>query len=48
MSSSIFCDRILVLDGGIVSDFDTHVNLMKKEESLYYKLFTTQAKNYKI
>ena len=48
MSSSIFCDRILVLDGGVVSDFDTHANLMKKEESLYYKLFTTQAKNYKI
>lgn len=46
MSSSIFCDRILVLDGGIVSDFDTHYNLMQKQDSLYYKLFTTQAKNY--
>ena len=46
MSSSIFCDRILVIDGGRISDFDTHTNLMKKKESLYYKLFTTQAKNY--
>lgn len=48
MSSSIFCDRILVLDGGIVSDFDTHQNLMLKKNSLYYKIFTTQAKNYKL
>ena len=48
MSSSIFCDRILVIDGGIVSDFDTHQNLMLKKNSLYYKLFTTQAKNYKL
>ncbi len=46
MSSSVFCDRILVLDGGTVSDFDTHENLMKKTESLYYKLFDSQAKNY--
>ena len=30
MSSSIFCDRILVLDGGSVSDFDTHANLLNK------------------
>lgn len=46
MSSSIFCDKILVIDGGHVSDFDTHQNLMKKTDSLYYKLFTTQAENY--
>ncbi len=48
MSSSIFCDKILVLNNGKVEDFDNHLNLMKKTESLYYKLFTTQAKNYKI
>lgn len=46
MSSSVFCDRILVLDGGSVSDFDTHANLMKKTDSLYYKLFDSQAQNY--
>ena len=46
MSSSIFCDRILVIDGGRISDFDTHKNLMEKKESLYYKLFMTQAQNY--
>lgn len=48
MSSSIFCDKILVLDGGRISDFDSHTNLMKKTNSLYYKLFHTQAENYKV
>lgn len=46
MSSSVFCDRILVIDGGKISDFDTHKNLMKKQDSLYYKLFMSQAVNY--
>jgi len=48
MSSSVFCDKILILDGGSVSDFDTHANLMKKTDSLYYKLFQSQAENYRI
>ena len=48
MSSSIFCDKILVLDNGIITDFDTHKNLMLKKDSLYYKLFMTQSKNYKL
>ncbi len=47
MSSSIFCDRILVLDGGKVSDFDTHENLMKKD-CLYKRLFDLQSHNYEI
>lgn len=46
MSSSVFCDRILVLDGGKISDFDSHENLMKKGDSLYCKLFRAQAENY--
>lgn len=46
MSSSIFCDKILVLDGGVITDYDSHKNLMKNKESLYYKLFTSQSKNY--
>lgn len=46
MSSSVFCDKILVIDGGEVKDFDTHENLMKKEDSLYYKLYNAQAVNY--
>lgn len=48
MSSSVFCDKILVIDGGIVADYDTHENLMQKTESLYYKLFMSQAENYKL
>lgn len=48
MSSSIFCDKILVLDSGKISHFDTHENLMKDKSSLYYKLFTSQAKNYEL
>lgn len=48
MSSSVFCDRILIIDGGTVADFDTHENLMKKKDSLYYKLFQSQAENYKL
>lgn len=48
MSSSVFCDKILIIDGGVVADFDTHENLMKKTESLYYKLFRSQAENYRI
>lgn len=47
MSSSTFCDKVLVIDKGVVSDFDTHESLMKKQDSLYYKLFNEQAKNYK-
>ena len=46
MSSSVFCDKILIIDDGRVSDFDTHKNLMKKTDSLYYKLFSSQAVNY--
>lgn len=46
MSSSIFCDKILIIDGGTVSDYDSHENLMNKKDSLYYKLFMAQADNY--
>ena len=48
MSSSVFCDKILIIDGGTVADYDSHENLMKKTESLYYKLFMSQAENYKL
>lgn len=48
MSSSVFCDKILIIEKGSIVDFDTHKKLMNKKDSLYYKLFTTQAKNYKI
>ncbi|MBN3490023.1 ABC transporter ATP-binding protein [Acholeplasma equirhinis] len=46
MSSSVFCDKVLVINNGEIEDYDKHTNLMKKTNSLYYELFTTQAKNY--
>ena len=46
MSSSIFCDRILVLNNGKTEAFAPHKELMKNQEGLYYKLFMTQADNY--
>jgi ABC-type multidrug transport system fused ATPase/permease subunit len=46
MSSSVFCDKILVLDKGVISDFDTHKKLMENKDSMYYKLFNSQAVNY--
>ena len=45
MSSSMFCDRILLLQNGEVAAFDTHENLMKSE-NLYRELFLTQAAHY--
>jgi ABC-type multidrug transport system fused ATPase/permease subunit len=48
MSSSVFCDKILIIDDGRVADYDSHTNLLEKKESLYYKLFNSQAVNYAI
>lgn len=46
MSSSTFCDKILVLENGSIKDFASHEELMKKTDSLYYELFNSQAVNY--
>ena len=48
MSSSVFCDKILVINKGKIEDFDSHENLMKKTECTYHKLFTSQAVNYSL
>ncbi len=45
MSSSLFCDRILLLQDGKVAAFDSHNNLMKGH-NLYRQLFETQAAHY--
>lgn len=45
MSSSTFCDRILLLQNGEVAAFDSHENLMMSE-NLYRELFLTQAAHY--
>ena len=46
MSSSLFCDRILLLDGGRVVAFDSHAYLMQDDGNLYRQLFETQARHY--
>lgn len=46
MTSSLFCDRVLVIGHGTVEDFDTHANLMQKEGS-YRKLYQAQAQYYR-
>lgn len=48
MSSSVFCDKVLILDSGRVSDFAPHEQLMEKEDSLYYEMFMAQAVNYQV
>lgn len=48
MSSSVFCDRILVINNGRIEAFDTHKKLMENKEGLYYKLFNSQAVNYRV
>ena len=45
MSSSTFCDKILLLQDGKVAAFDSHEKLMAGH-NLYRELFETQAKNY--
>ena len=46
MSSSVFCDRIIVIEGGKLQAIDTHLNLMKNTEGMYYKLFNSQSQYY--
>lgn len=46
MSSSIFCNRIIVLSDGCIVANDSHHKLMKKKSGIYYKLFNAQANYY--
>lgn len=45
MSSSTFCDRILLLQAGKVAAFDSHENLMMGH-SLYRELFEAPARHF--
>lgn len=46
LSSTHFCDRIIVINNGTVFEDGTHQSLMAKESGLYKKMFTTQAAHY--
>ncbi len=46
LSSCIFSDHIMVLDGNKIVEEGTHKELMKNEKGLYYKMFTSQAAYY--
>lgn len=45
LSSATVADKILVIDGGVLTEQGSHAELMKKRGT-YYELFTTQAKRY--
>ncbi len=46
LSSCIFSDKILVLDGASIVEEGTHKELMKNEDGLYCKMFKSQAQYY--
>lgn len=46
LSSATVADKILVIDGGVLTEQGSHSELMKKRGT-YYELFTTQAKRYR-
>ena len=45
LSSATMASKIVVLDGGVISEEGTHAELIAKKGT-YHKLFTTQAKRY--
>ena len=47
MSSTKFCDNIIVLDKGKIIEEGNHDNLMKIDNGVYKELFEAQAKYYK-
>ena len=46
LSSTHFCDRIIVINNGTVFEDGTHQSLMAKASGIYKKMFTTQAAHY--
>ena len=47
MSSTKFCDNIIVIDKGKIVEMGNHDELMKINNGIYRELFETQAKYYK-
>ena len=46
LSSTGFCDQILLLDGGVIKEQGTHAELLK-QGGLYAEMFEAQSKYYK-
>lgn len=47
LSSCHLSDKILVFDNGRIVQRGSHKKLLEDKTGLYYKMFSTQAKNYK-
>lgn len=47
MSSTKFCNDIIVLDKGKIIEEGSHEELMKIKDGIYQELFNAQAKYYK-
>ncbi len=47
LSSCKFCDKILVLDNGEITQEGNHNSLLSNEHGLYYRLWNSQAQYYK-
>lgn len=47
MSSSVFCDKIIVFENGNVTAQGSHKKLMEERSSLYYNLFMQQAETFR-
>ena len=46
LSSCRFCDRIIVLENGLVVEEGSHEELMENTKGLYFNMYNTQAKHY--
>lgn len=46
LSSCKFCDKIAVLSDGMLSEYGTHEELLRKSDGLYAKMFHAQAQYY--
>ncbi|WP_124100597.1 ABC transporter ATP-binding protein [Ruminococcus sp. Marseille-P6503] len=48
LSSCQFCDKIFVFSEKTIKEIGTHEELIKRSDSIYYKMFNAQAQYYKI
>ena len=46
LSSTMFCDKIILLSGEGIAEYGNHEELMKRK-GLYYQMFETQGKYYR-